>query len=331
MFDGQWPILTLLDRHGDTFITTRTNKLNGGSQTLQFYYYIGEQGAMSSGRVPLVFPHQWLRSCLAVSTQSGLLRWVVDGVLVEERLATELKENAEKRPTNLTGRVLLGTYKHATGWTSPGTLVTNLNIFSSVLPLERMVRMTSGGGEECGEEGDYLAWGEAQWTLHGEAAMEEVESMEPCEEEQRLNYYSAKFSKMEACMLHCEKLGSRAPYIANITEWKTVQSFLARKLFMSGPSLLWTSLACHQSVLRDFYNQNEIQQISDLKGVKCEGCLVQEKAGKWAGWPCDLEGKPNHPSCACTRTPRPYLYLRGLCSSSAVDTLYVRNANRCTC
>ena len=118
--------------------------------------------------------------------------------------------------------------------------------------------MTSGGGEECGEEGDYLAWGEAQWTLHGEAVMEEVERIEPCEEEQLINYYSAKFKKMEACMWHCEKLGSRAPYVANISEWKTVHTFLARKLFRKGPRLLWTPMTCNQSegVFRDFYNQN---------------------------------------------------------------------------
>ena len=33
--------------------------------------------------IPLVFPHQWIRSCLAVSTHSGHVQWVIDGRVVE--------------------------------------------------------------------------------------------------------------------------------------------------------------------------------------------------------------------------------------------------------
>ena len=52
--------------------------------------------------------------------------------------------------------------------------VSSLNMFSSALSLERMVGMTTAGGEECGAPGDYLSWEEAEWTLHSAARMLEV-------------------------------------------------------------------------------------------------------------------------------------------------------------
>ena len=71
-------------------------------------YVIASITFSSNQSLPLVFPHQWVRSCLAVSTESGLLRWVVDGQLVEDRLADTLIQKEQKRPTDLTGKLLLG-------------------------------------------------------------------------------------------------------------------------------------------------------------------------------------------------------------------------------
>ena len=39
----------------------------------------------ASGQKPMVFPNQWVRSCMAVDTVSGMIQWVVDGNLVENR------------------------------------------------------------------------------------------------------------------------------------------------------------------------------------------------------------------------------------------------------
>ena len=105
---------------------------------------------------PLVFPYQWVRSCLAVSTESDLVRWVVDGHLVEDIMVDSIRNASANRPTDITGNIVLGAgqgrpWRWGSEWYASSNKVTNLNIFSSLLPIERMVRMTSGGGEECGE------------------------------------------------------------------------------------------------------------------------------------------------------------------------------------
>ena len=149
---------------------------HGDFKTTRFSSFTGYNQKFANKTIPQVFPNQWVRSCLALSTQSGLLQWVVDGQLVEDTMLDSLKEAAANRPSDLTDKLIIGRYSFSEGWFSPSIQVTNLNIFSSMLSIERMVGMTSGEGEECWEEGDYLAWREAQWTLHGEAHMEEVES-----------------------------------------------------------------------------------------------------------------------------------------------------------
>ena len=52
---------------------------------------------------------QWVRGCLAVSMESALL-------MVEVRLGDGLKEIAENRPTDLTGRLVIGGLSTPRGW-----------------------------------------------------------------------------------------------------------------------------------------------------------------------------------------------------------------------
>ena len=57
--------------------------------------------------------------------------------------------------------------------------MTNLNIFSSTLSIEEMKSIT--GGESCLKEGDYLAWEDMEWILHGQASIETVEKENTCQ------------------------------------------------------------------------------------------------------------------------------------------------------
>ena len=50
---------------------------------------------------------QWVRSCMAINTESGLLQWVVDGALVENNIVDQIKDTMN-RPTNLVGNLILG-------------------------------------------------------------------------------------------------------------------------------------------------------------------------------------------------------------------------------
>ena len=101
-------LFNLLDSNGDQYLGALfTNNME--QKESQPFLVVGHQTPevkLTRGKLPLVFPHQWVRSCLAVSTESGLLRWVVDGVLVEDRLVDSIKQAAEIRP-----QVILGAFR----------------------------------------------------------------------------------------------------------------------------------------------------------------------------------------------------------------------------
>ena len=86
----------------------------------------------------MVFPHQWTRSCLALSTESGLVRWAVDGRLVADKVIEDLRQTVGNRPTDLTNKLLLGPERWTPGWISFSNKVSILNIFSSALTTSRL-------------------------------------------------------------------------------------------------------------------------------------------------------------------------------------------------
>ena len=120
-----------------------------------------------------VFPEQWLRSCLAVQTDSGRLQWVVDGQVIEDGIFEGIKDIAGK-DANLTGRILLGRTKWPSyGWAEFSDKVAALNIFSSAFSIKEMVKMKMG---ECGKEGDFFVWGNMMWTLTGPTELEALQN-----------------------------------------------------------------------------------------------------------------------------------------------------------
>ena len=58
-------------------------------------------------KLPPIFPFQWVRGCMAINTESGLVQWVVDGTLVENNTIDEIKD-PKNRTTNLVGKIILG-------------------------------------------------------------------------------------------------------------------------------------------------------------------------------------------------------------------------------
>ena len=115
----------------------------------------------------------------------------MDGKLLGEELLGEelLGENRRRgegwyKPVNLS--LLLGVdlymVEEYTG------MVADLNVFSSSLSVERMEGLTRAGEEECGAPGDLVSWEEAEWTLHSQAKVIEVdrEWEGPCRRESQV-------------------------------------------------------------------------------------------------------------------------------------------------
>jgi hypothetical protein len=48
-------------------------------------------------------------------------------------------------------------------------LIGNINVFGRKLSLDEMIAITAGA--DCGVDGDYLAWREMKWEVHGLAAI----------------------------------------------------------------------------------------------------------------------------------------------------------------
>ena len=180
----------------------------------------------ASGQIPTVFPNQWVRSCMAVDTVSGMIQWVVDGKLVDNRTLGVLKDS--KLPKDLNGKIILGaTQLQTKQWWVFSNKLTNLNIFASLLPLSVMQRRTKGD-DICLEEGDYFAWSEMQWDLSEGAFMEKI-NQEELKTKPLLNLYMAPFTK-EDCTHFCENLGTQMPSVSNTKKLGTLQNFCEKKM-----------------------------------------------------------------------------------------------------
>ena len=93
---------------------------------------------------------------MGLDTVSGLLRIVVNGVLVVNKEREYFKNTGAWAPTSVAGKILV--YKgYITGfWYQYRGTSSNMNIFRSVLSIEDMSQWSSGGSSDCLAPGDYL-------------------------------------------------------------------------------------------------------------------------------------------------------------------------------
>ena len=179
---------------------------------------VGPKIKMAPTVPDLLFPLRWTRVCLALDSGAGKVSLVVDGELLGEE-----EYNAAEDPDKPTDLFLVSGYYRNVDYIKEYTgRVTDLNIFSSALPIDRMVAITSPGEAECGAAGDLLRWDEIGWTFHSTARMIDVEKQKgPCRRESKINVFGADFKTHESCMQHCEKLGSgRSPPVLTAEQWK---------------------------------------------------------------------------------------------------------------
>ena len=161
-------------------------------------------------------------------------------LLVEEEVKGE--EN-EERMDNIT--ISLGGGGMAIAMEYP-VRIANLNVFTSSLSVERMIAQTTAGGEECGAPGDLVSWEEAEWTLHSQAKVIEVdrEWEGPCRRESQVQVFTADFTFHKDCMRHCQKIfDGRSPSVTTSEEWESfTQEFDLITRYRSGVlNYLWLS------------------------------------------------------------------------------------------
>jgi hypothetical protein len=146
------------------------------------------------------------------------LRVVVDSVVITDRVYPELKEQADRRPTNLTGMY----FGHFT--THSIHKFTNLQVYSSLLSTERMVELTSAGSDQCEQSrGDYLAWEDMKWSLTGGAELETVFRDEPCAPARSLQLYPPVTPLLGDAVHHCKKVGGRITPVSSEEDFKAFE------------------------------------------------------------------------------------------------------------
>ena len=321
---------SLLGRDGTPFAQAALYSTHPENKRSTFYYLIKDYAFSPNMTIPIVFPFEWTHSCIALSTESGLVRWVVNGFVIEDLTQEILKEAFEDVPTDLSGKILLGTDYGPQGWLAVSHKTSGLNIFSSALSVEKMQTITRG----CGDEGDYMGWSESKWTLHGEATIEIEEQDELCQERSNYSFYSASFPKMSACMQHCEKLKSISPSVVTMDDWLKVKQFLSKDFYEKGHNQqIWLSVTDEdlEGVWKDYYSDEVMTHKGPFTGEgpnggRQENCAVQVSENYWVDWYCDSPSDPS--GCICEQKERTYLRLRGLCSKSNIDFLYLPSNNK---
>ena len=269
-----------------------------------------------------VFPEQWLRCCLAVQTDSGLLQWVVDGHVIEDGIFEGIKDSAGKE-TNLTGRILLGRTKWpSSGWAEFSNKVAALNIFSSAFSVKEMLEMTMG---ECGKDGDYFAWGNMTWTLTGSAELEVWQKEDICSEP-AIHIFNTKFPSWDSCVQHCQKINSRIPSVVTSYEWKILERFFEDNVYNKGLDIeeLWLSVSDEENEgeWADYSTHKRMVhpgnfEVGQPNGGEVQNHVLLLPSGEWS----DKEKEFSGGGCICDRNSSSVLQLRGL-DCKTIDSIY---------
>ena len=334
----------LLGKDEDVFVRTYIRNTDTGLVTastvgLNIKFGQSVESHKDGNRLPKVFPDQWVKSCLALSLESGSIKLVVDGILIHNITSATLKKAANDSPTNMTGKLIMGAVKFSAGWKSINFKATSINIFSSALSVKTMKEKTEHNAKNCYEESDYLNWEDMEWETKGEIHVETVATEELCSKKSKMIMFPSQFVKMSDCMHHCQKLGGRAPEVVNKDQWQELQGFMNLNFFGKKDSNLqalgglWMSVSDtkEEGIWRDFYTGEPITYTGPFtgrgpNGGKVENCAIQVSKDNWVDSFCDIKQFNNF--CVCSHEKRPFLRLRGLCPDSAVDWLYIPKNNK---
>ena len=142
--------------------------------------FFGIGALVSNGTGIPIVPHSWYHVCMGLDTVSGLLRIVVNGIKVVDEEKEYFRNTSAWKPQSLAGKILVFKGYATSFWTQYRGKFSNMNIFSSMLPLEAMMLRTSGYGD-CTGPGDYLGWADMEWSVSGDVASGVVVKEELCQ------------------------------------------------------------------------------------------------------------------------------------------------------
>ena len=133
-----------LDKMSETLVLWTVNPITG----------VFEVQYLTSSTIPIV-PNSWYHICMGLDTVSGLLRIVINSVVMVNEETDNFRNVGHLKPKSLDGKLLLFKGYIKGFWYQHRGITSNLNIFSSILSVENMVTRTSGS-DDCSSPGDYI-------------------------------------------------------------------------------------------------------------------------------------------------------------------------------
>ena len=294
----------------------------------------------------IFFPVQWTRVCFSFNKSLSEVSLFIDGVQLVVSKVCDVKS----QPSNLHIEL---------GWDGfheeyPGK-ISRLNIFSSALGSERMVKETTAGSDECGSRGNFLDWEESvtkeMWTLYSEANFTELDSglEDPCLMKAKMQIFPMfGYSHHSECMEHCQKYEGRSPPVRTKKEWEHIfkevraispdpRNLLPRSWLSATEGDIGHSLGvldhwpegviAKEETWRDFYYGTELDNFTkpwiSSKGDKNNGvehnCLkFRPHYPEHQSW-YEFQCVGFNTGCICEYEDPPILHLRGFCSGTLVE------------
>ena len=148
-----------------------------------------------------------------------------------------------------------------TYWQSVNSLITNVNVFSSVLSLERIVTLTSSSDcqVDSNDENVYLAWNDMKFNFFGNITEKFTPVEEICVKTDNLK--RVRFPdvfQQEECMQTCQKLSkdTRGPVIQSQEDLDNWNEFFWKHGPKKKPAY-WLSNIWDGTTWRDWYTGEE--------------------------------------------------------------------------
>ena len=300
------------------------------------------------GMWPLRF-NRWQHMCMTVDLDKEVFSFVADGYVLGDLKVEGMSKGA---PTTLAGRLT----QDSSHFTVANYMMGNMQVFGQKLSNEEMISITAG--EDCGREGDYLAWKDMQWEVKGKVlGWVNVTRNKMCSSKNEVfRFVNTQAGHYDDHKSFCRRMhGSKIPadtdkstleellyYYRHASmelneekKWSTLEGTSGRCYFYwlpykSNEDGAWTN--DYTSQLINFTNWGNNQSPNDAKKGSCvfgeagnsseiASATNQGGDGKWAVHlpPCNGYGG----MCSlCEKPSQPMLRLRGLCRDSGLQNLF---------
>ena len=272
-----------------------------------------------------------------IDTVSGFTTIVINTEVVLDDMFPYFANSNTILFSNITGKILIGSWYFQDNWLQSLGSISNLGIYQKKLSSEQMIEITSGCQHDFVPD---ISWKDMEWDLRGENIYIYKTNQEKLCMKKQNHWFSLENPvSWHECKQNCYKyLKGHMPSLMDkykshdLTAWFMERMFMFDNMsgslvpFPSGCNRFWLPITdLEEDGVWVDDNSGQLVQYFEWKtgepnGKTTQNCGNLVPPGGWTDRPCHV-GK----CCVCENDHQPYLLLRGLCSQSKLDTIYVVN------